>query len=284
MSSPFNTTTAVRGLAPDVVAIPPAELIPEALIIKASTQAGFVDGDQPLVRLPFVAVDPDEAGFVPEAETIDETEPDDRECLCATGKVALLLPVSRELWQKVPSAKLLSDAAQAAVIRSANAAFLSQAAPTPPKLTPPPGILVQDHAISADSIEDSLDPVVDAVARIEADGGQATHILASPGAWALVSKLRVQDGSNQSLVGAGVDAAERRLLGLPVYVDRDVTGSTLVVADRGAVLSAVGPVLLATSEHHLFAKDSVALRITFRFGAVITWPERVVEIPVGMAS
>ncbi|OBK27707.1 hypothetical protein A5634_22280 [Mycobacterium asiaticum] len=284
MGTPFNTTTAVKGLAPDLVTIPPAELIPEALIMKASTQAGFVDGDQPLVRLPFVAVDPDEAGFVPEAQTIDETDPDDREYLCATGKVALLLPISRELWQKAPSARLLSDAARTAVIRSANRAFLSQPPPTAPALTPPPGILRQTHAVSPDSVEESLDPVIDAVARIEADGGAATYILASPEAWAYVSKLRVQDGSNASLVGAGVDAAERRLLGLPVYVDRDVVGPSLVVADRSAVLSAVGPVNLATSEHHLFEKDSVALRITFRFGAVITWPERVVEIPVGMAS
>ncbi|WP_269769257.1 MULTISPECIES: hypothetical protein [Mycobacterium] len=35
---------------------------------------------------------------------------------------------------------------------------------------------------------------------------------------------------------------------------------------------------MATSSDYLFGQDSVALRITFRFGAVVAKPERVVTV------
>ena len=70
----------------------------------------------------------------------------------------------------------------------------------------------------------------------------------------------------------GTHAPARQRLGLPVYVDRHVTADTLVVLDRTAILSAYGNVQLATS----FNRDSIALRVTFRFGQVVADADRVV--------
>lgn len=94
------------------------------------------------------------------------------------------------------------------------------------------------------------------------------------------SKLKTATGSAQSLVGAGTDAPERQLLSVLVTVDRDVTAGSLVVLDKSAVLSAYGNLLVARSEDFYFSSDSVAIRATWRFGAVVADAARVVTIDV----
>ena len=91
-----------------------------------------------------------------------------------------------------------------------------------------------------------------------------------------MAKRKVGTDSNASLIGAGTHAPARQLLGLPVYVDRHVTADTLVVLDRTAILSAYGNVQLATSADYAFNRDSIALRVTFRFGQVVADADRVV--------
>jgi hypothetical protein len=48
-----------------------------------------------------------------------------------------------------------------------------------------------------------------------------------------------------------------------------------VVADQRAIVSAVGQVKVATSEHQYFSSDSVLLRATWRFGHVVVRPTRL---------
>jgi hypothetical protein len=52
----------------------------------------------------------------------------------------------------------------------------------------------------------------------------------------------------------------------------DYTG---LVVDRNAVVSAVGQVKVANSEHAAFAADSVLLRATWRIGHVGVRPNRI---------
>jgi hypothetical protein len=61
----------------------------------------------------------------------------------------------------------------------------------------------------------------------------------------------------------------------PVYVNRFMSSYSGLVIDKSAVVSAVGPVLVATSEHQYFTSDSVALRCTWRFGHVVVRPTRI---------
>lgn len=56
------------------------------------------------------------------------------------------------------------------------------------------------------------------------------------------------------------------LLSLPMIVDPTVPDYSGVVVDLRAVVSAVGQVKVATSEHQYFSSDSVLLRATWRFG------------------
>ena len=67
---------------------------------------------------------------------------------------------------------------------------------------------------------------------------------------------------------------------MPVLVDKDAVQWSLIVLDKRALLAAYGQVLIATSEHAAFQRDSVAVRATFRFGAKVSDADRVVLVPV----
>jgi hypothetical protein len=74
--------------------------------------------------------------------------------------------------------------------------------------------------------------------------------------------------STESLIGAGTTDAVRMLLSLPVIVNVNVPTLTGLIPDKGAVVSAVGPVPVAVSEHAAFAADSVLLRATWRIAKI----------------
>ncbi|MCV7122300.1 phage major capsid protein [Mycobacterium lacus] len=274
----------------DVKGVEPRDVVSEAIILQVSVKAGAVEGDAPSVLVPRVEFDPDDVPFVPEGDAIVELDVPDSQTQIFTGKIGLIVPVSREQWGQPDAASLISDAAREALVRKANRAFLSQADPSP-ATTPPAGVLNQTITVWPDDIATaaSLDPVVDAIANIQADGGVATHVLAHPLDWATLAKLKLATDSNASLLGAGTDgspavAPQRRLLDVPVLIDRDVTQGNLVVLDKRAILSVIGQVLVATSQDYLFGKDSIATRLTWRFGAKVSRPERVVSVPLDNGS
>jgi hypothetical protein len=64
-------------------------------------------------------------------------------------------------------------------------------------------------------------------------------------------------------------------LSLPVIVYASVPDYSGVVVDKSAVVSAVGQVHIATSEHQYFGSDSVLLRATWRFGHMVMRPYRI---------
>ncbi|MED5814487.1 phage major capsid protein [Mycolicibacterium sp. 050232] len=282
MSTPFTTPQAVESLRPNVHVFPPRDLLPEALIIRATTLvAPTVEGDQPIVRAPFLTVG--EAGFVPEGDEIPDGGVDSREAIIATGKVATIAEVSREQYKQTAMSNLLSTEMKRAVIVKADGAFLAQPMPAGGAITPPPGILVQDHTAGG-RVVDNLDAVADAIALIEGHSGTADLIVASPASWAAVSKLKTGEGSNASLLGPPAVAAERQLLSVPVAVSASVPDDLLLIVDRRAILSAYSGVTLAVSEHAAFRRDAFVTRVTWRLGATITHPERVIELRVGEAG
>jgi HK97 family phage major capsid protein len=280
-TQPFVTPDAEKAFAMDVKGVAPKDVIADALILQCSTKAGNVEGDAPAVRVPYVSLE-DQPEFVPEGDEIDEADPDDTEVVIYTGKVAVLVPVSREQWGQEEVASLLSDAVKDALVRKTNRAFLSQSAPVGPATTPPAGIVNQSIETLLTDVETaaSLDPFIDAIAHIEAAGGSASHILMHPLGWAQVQKLKLTTDSNASLVGAGTDSATRQLLNVPVLVDKDAPVNGALVLDRKAILSVYGNVQVATSDDYYFNRDSRALRATFRFGARVANADRVVLVPL----
>lgn len=270
----ITTLNAARGWSPDLAAFVPTDTVPDALILQCSTVATTeLDGDAPVAMVPYVA--DDTAEFVGEGETIDTEQPDLAMAAVRTGKVSLLLRVSNEQFAQSNTATLLSESARRAVTVRANQAFVAQAAPTPPALTPPAGIIHADGIADIGELGTNLDDLVDLGAQLEDAGARLSHFVVAPTTWAALRKMKTSDDSNVNLLGAGTTDAERLLLGVPVLVSSAVpTGSGLLI-DRGAIVSAVGPVRVAQSEHAFFGADSTALRVTWRVGAEVMRPERI---------
>ncbi|MFL0411074.1 phage major capsid protein [Microbacterium paludicola] len=272
------TTNSAKAWSPDVHSFAPSEVIPDALVLQTSLVSGNVEGDEPVLRVAYV--DDDDAGFVPEGAQIPEADPDLAEVTVATGKIAQLIRVSREQWLQQGTSGLLSESVRRAVTKAANLAYIAQAAPVAPAITPPAGLLNIAGIVDGGTVATDLDVLADALTTIEENGGNASHIIASPSAWNSLRKLKTGTGSNVALLGAGTTDADRRLLGVPVLTTSAMPTGGLIILDRTAVVSAVGSIQVATSEQRYFETDSIGLRATWRFGANLVRPERVVKLTV----
>ena len=237
-----------------------------------------MEGDAPAVRVAYVT--DAEAGFVAEGAAIDEDNPGLDEVLIRTGKVSQLIRLSREQWVQTGTGQLLSTSVARAVTKAANIAYLAQVAPTPPAVTPPAGLLNVAGIESGSAVAGDLDNLVDLIATLQANGATPSHIVIDPLGWASIAKLKIGADYNATLLGAGTQDTARMLLGLPVLVTPAMSASTGLVIDKTAVLSAVGTVAVATSEHFYFGSDGIALRATWRFGQNVVFPDRIGKFAV----
>lgn len=268
-----TTPTSDQAWRPDVSTFHPAEVIPDALVMQTSTVAGRIEGDAPSVRVAYVG--DAAAGFEAEGTEIAEANPSLSEVTIFTGKVAQIVVLSSEQYRQAGTPEQLAASVKRAVVTKANQAYLSQAAPTSPAVTPPAGLLNVSGIEAGGAVADDLDALVDLVATLESNGATPSHIVLDPLAWASLRKFKTGTGSAQSLLGAGASDSQRMLLDLPVIVTSAMSASSGLVIDKSAVVSAVGPLLLARSEHRYFETDSVGLRCTFRFGANVVRPDRI---------
>lgn len=275
----FDTVGNGEAFAPNVHAFAPEKELPAALVLQAATQLATVEGDGPVVLVPSLddIGNPDtvvEGGAIsPEDATASHVE-------IRTSKIARLQLVSREQRVQPGFDSLLTGALRRSMQIAGDVAFLGRTGGTPPAVQPVAGILNQPLTDDLDPVAGSLDPVVDAVAHIEGNYGVADVMVCAPDVWAFVRKLKTGTGSNQSLLGAGGEDSVRRLLSVPVIVNAAMPAGKLLVADRGAILSAVGNITYAISEDYAFNQDAIAVRATWRFGAVVADPERVVLLDV----
>ena len=178
----------------------------------------------------------------------------------------------------------MSQSVSRAITRRANLAFVAEVAPAPPAVAPVAGLLHTGGILSGGTVTNNLDALVDLIAQLEDNVSTPSHILVDPLGWGELRKLKTAASYNQSLLGAGTSDAARMLLSLPVIVDAAVTDYTGLVVDRNAIVSAVGSVKVATSEHQYFSSDSVLLRATWRFGHVIVRPDRIGKFTITPAG
>lgn len=263
------TTNMGKGWAPDLVAVAPEDAIPEALILQTSSVMGRVEGDEPQVRCLYV--DDAAAANVAEGASITPTDHTDGEALVSTTKVAHLFQASYEQMVQPNAADLLTNASKRAVTKKANANYVT-------------ALLGTVGIVAGANIDGSLDALVDGIATVEANDGEVSHLLVDPVGWAAVSKLKQATGSNMPILGAGNDDTERRLLSRPVIVTNAMPANTLLAVDKFSVVSAVGDVRLAISEHAAFAADSVMVRVTFRSGATLVRANRAAKFAIGPAA
>ena len=137
------------------------------------------------------------------------------------------------------------------------------------------GLVNVANVVEGGDASGSLDALVDLIAQLQDNLAVPSHILLDPLGWAELRKLKTGNTFNSSLLGAGTTDAVPMLLNLPVIVDPAVPDFLGVVVDQRAVVSAVGQVKVATSEHRYFSSDIVLLRATWRFGHVVVRPNRL---------
>ena len=280
----FTATTgnSAKAWAPDVYTFAPADVVPESLYLQCTTVAGSIDGDEPAVRVAYV--DDDSADFVAEADEIDESQPTLAEVLVYTGKVSQLIRLSNEQYNQDGTAQQLSASVGRAIVRRADQALISQAAPTPPATAPATGLLNVSGIVNGGAVATSLDKLVDLIATLQTNLSTPSHIVLGPLGWAELRQFKTASGYATSLLGAGTTDAVPMLLGLPVIVNVAITDYAGLVVDRSAVVSAVGPVVIATSSDVYFAHDSVGLRATWRVGHNIVRPDRCGKFTVTPAG
>src|SRR5699024_8728261 len=278
MMATQTTSTSAKAWSPDVTSFAPDDVIPDALILSTSTVSGSTNGDEPAVRVAYV--DDAAAQFVAEGSAIPVDDPGLSEVLVHTGRVSQLVKISKEQWLQSGTGQLLSTSVARAVTKAANTAYLAQAAPTSPAVTPPAGLLNVTGIVDGGAIATSLDALAEVIATLETNGATPSHIIAAPDAWGWLRQLKTATGSNQSLLGAGTHDQERLLFDLPVITTPALTSGSLMVLDKSAIVSATGSVEIAVSEHLYFDEYAVALRATWRFGQNLVHPDRVAKLTV----
>ena len=269
----LKTGTSAQAWRPDVNAFAPDDEIPEALIVQASTLGGKVEGDAPVVRVAYIT--DDEAQFSAEAEVIPESDPVLGEALVHTAKITQLVRLSMEQYMQPGTNDQLSTSLKRAITKKANEAFLAQVAPTAPAVAPVAGLLNTTGVVAGDEVTTNLDPIVDLIAELEANGATPSLIVLDPVGWAAIRKLKTATGSNESLVGAGVGDAVQQLLDRRVIVSPSMTVSTGLVIDPTEVISAYGDINLSTSTDAYFSSDSIGIRATWRIGHVVPRANRL---------
>ena len=273
----IKTTNTPNSFSPDQVAFTPDEAVPEALILRASTVVTrTLDGDAPVARIPWV--NDADAQFTAEGEFMEADTPTASEVVVGTAKISQLLRVSREQWHTNPAGSLLSNSTTRAVTRKANEAFISQPTAGAVSLT---GIVNTEGIITGEPITTNLDPLADAVAQIENNNGQPGIIIANPLAWGALRNLKTGGDANTSLLGAGTNDTDKRLLGVEVVTSAAVPEGQLIVVDPNAIASAVGPFEVFQSEHQYFEYDSIAIRATWRIGWAVQHADRIAVVNVG---
>lgn len=282
--STISTVEAASGWAADQYTFAPADLIPDALILQTSTVAGAVDGDDPAVRVAYVKDDPNAANFIAEAAPITEGDPDLDEVVLHTRKISVLIKVSNEQFGQPQTAAQLAASAARSIVRKADSAYLAQAAPTPPAVAPATGLWNVDDLIEGDPVDGSLDALVDLLAAIEAAEGHPSHILLDPVGWATLRKIRTGEDYNSTLLGSGTHDSPRMLLSLPVIVNAAMPALSGLVVDKSAVVSAVGQIRAANSQHEEFSSDVTTIRVTWRTAHGVMRPERLGKFTIGDPS
>lgn len=275
----INTTNTAASWSPDLTTFQAAEAIPEALILRASTVAATtLQGDAPVARVAWV--NDAAARFAQEGSYLEEDTPDLAEVVVPTAKVTQLLKISREQWHQEQTGSQLSASTTRAITKKANDAFVSQPAPPSPDWLPLVGVANTPQVITQGPLVDNLDPLADALALVESNGGSPSLIIAHPMAWGALRNFKTSANDNTTLLGAGTADTEKRLFGMEVITTPAAPEDSLVVIDPTAIASAVGPLEVAQSEHQYFDEDSIALRATWRIGWAVQHPDRIAVVTV----
>lgn len=275
----ITTTTAASGWSPDVNYYQAADFIPESLLLQTATIAGEIDGDSTTCKVAFIR-DSGSTGagatVKRELEQLDDEEPDMADLELRTVKLGRLATVSSEMFEKPNTASQLAASFCRDLTRRADVAYMDGI----------DGLLVGMRNLAgatkaAAPVATNLDSLVDLLAELECAGAHPTHVVVDPRSWASLRKLKTANDHNSTLLPSGADDTQPKLLGLTVLRSEFMTPGSGLVLDKSEVVSAVGPVKIAQSEHAQFARDGIVLRATMRIAWGCPKPERTGVFTVG---
>lgn len=266
-------TSELKGFYPDY-SFPADEIVPDSLLLQVATTTQAPEGDQPVVRIPYIASDPT-VGFVAEGAQIPEGDPGLDEILVHTKKLALTHTQSRESYTFPDAAAAVSTSLQRAITVAADNAFLNS-------VSDPTGLLNITGVINAGTITTTLDPILDGIAGIQQNYGNPSAIIIDPKSWAVLSKLKYADGVMQ--LGSPTVAASRTLFSLPVYITPSITAGNALIVSKSDLIAAVGTINLTTSAEAAFNADSLVHRIIWRIGWNTAHANRFAKVSITLPT
>ncbi len=267
------TADVAKPYAPDVHTFAMSDVIGEAAILRHSTVSAEIQGDEPALRIGYAGNAT--ATVVAEGSEIPEVDVDLDELVVHTVKAAALMTYSRELGRQAKSPDELAQAMARAVREKLDLLFLAQAAPTAPATTPVAGLLNQTGIQSQTAVANNFDKLIALKSAVETAGGQPSAWIVAPSTMATLASMKAGTELNSYLLGAGVEAGQLRLLGLPIEVNNQMTAKSGLLVSKADIYSAVSNVELAISDHAAFSKDSTQARVTARIGFGLPRPGRI---------
>ncbi|MDM2170813.1 phage major capsid protein [Mycobacteroides abscessus] len=265
----LHTTTADAFTPEDYGAL--VDLAVKAKSVAART-ATYVSTDRVKINFPLWLSDP-AVGWYAENATISETDGSTDEVSCTPTKTAGITPISNELADdSTPAiADLVGRGLANQVTRALDAAYLGNTTTNGPS-----GLLSVAYSdVDTGASLANLDPFVEARFTAEQYGSQLTSWVVRPAIAQALSQLKIQTGSNQSLIQFVEDGI--RIAGLPVVVSNQVDAATLF---WGIPREHVNLVVRKGTKVEKFPnvyKDGQLLRVTARHGFAFTNPPGVVR-------
>ncbi|MEE1296963.1 MAG: phage major capsid protein [Bifidobacterium sp.] len=266
------STSALTGIYDDK-AFPPAQAIPNALILSQTTVSKPIEGDAATLRVPYISTD-SAAAIVAEGEEIEKGGAQFSVLNIKTRKVAVIETITNEVYSESEVRRMLTDSMAQAITDKADAVFLQNTATDAATNGAPIGIFNTVGAVDGGTITDALDPIVTALGKVAANGGSPTAIILNHATWSQLLLLKFSDG-RPMIEPSVADSPTPMLYGIPIVINKMAPNNALAIIDRTDIISAVGAVSLSGSDQRYFESDAYAIRGTFRSGWGVIHSDRL---------
>lgn len=278
-----------KGAFSDSKFIPASEALQEALILTQAVRGPVIEGDAPMLRIPYVSESPD-AEIVGEGLAIDEKNPVLSEITVGTKKIGILIVVSREAMYAEGVSMMLTDDMRTQIRRKADAMFLHNTPTASYAAVPeaglaayaePAGLVNTPGIVDGGNITDSINPLLETLGTLGDNGAAPSAIIMSYGTWAKL--LQISDANGRPLVARDVANSPTPVLyGIPVILNSQAPASTLIIVDKTQIVASCNGVNMASSDQRYFERDSLGMRITMRLGWGVIRPNRIAKLTIGV--
>ena len=219
------------------------------------------------------------AGFVEELETLVDAEATSSMLEVVPKKCGNVQTISNEAVADANAATIIGEALVAGLASTVDAALFGEAEGGPDGL---PGVAGY-QTVNADP-SDGIDAYSEAIGKVEGAGTTAGAIFMNPTVWSDLSRIKVEDGSEQpvlSAVGGLSQAQPRGLFGTPVIVSSQCPEEAAWVVDTQRVCAVLRmPFTTAVNAGIAFELDGVQVRAVGRVEFAAPYPDAVCRVGV----